>query len=107
MMSLHAPAKAPHRLRHLCSGVSALAPGQGASATLLRTAVYSVYPLIAQTPFKDFGADEADPSVMTERDVQKLAKRAEKEEMAQRAAFAAFQVRMPRVQSQGYEVRFG
>ena len=48
-----------------------------------------------QTSFHDFGNDAADPSVMTERDVQKLAKRAEKDEKAQRAAFAAFQVRMP------------
>ena len=47
---------------------------------------------LIQTPFDEFGADAADPSVMTERDAVKLAKRAEKEEKAQRAAFAAHQV---------------
>ena len=47
---------------------------------------------LIQTPFDEFGADAADPSVMTERDVAKLAKRAEKDEKAQRAAFAVYQV---------------
>lgn len=47
---------------------------------------------LIQTPFDEFGADAADPSVMTERDAVKLAKRAEKEEKVQRAAFAAHQV---------------
>ena len=47
---------------------------------------------LIQTPFDEFGADTADPSVMTERDAVKLAKRAEKEEKLQRAAFEAHQV---------------
>lgn len=51
---------------------------------------------LIQTPFDEFGADAADPSVMTERDAVKLAKRAEKEERAQRSAFAAHQVRVER-----------
>ena len=49
---------------------------------------------LIQTPFDEFGADAADPSVMTERDAVKLAKRAEKEEKNQRAAFAAHQAQV-------------
>lgn len=45
-----------------------------------------------QTPFSEFGSDAADPSVATERDFAKLRRREEKEEKAQRAAFAEYQV---------------
>lgn len=47
---------------------------------------------LIQTPFNEFGADAADPSVATERDFAKIRAREEKEEKAQRAAFAKFQV---------------
>ncbi len=48
--------------------------------------------LCLQTPFSEFGSDAADPSVATERDFAKLRRREEKEERAQRAAFAEYQV---------------
>mmetsp|Transcript_19452 Transcript_19452/g.58771 ORF Transcript_19452/g.58771 Transcript_19452/m.58771 type:complete len:828 (+) Transcript_19452:417-2900(+) len=46
---------------------------------------------LIQTPFSEFGSDAADPSVATERDFAKLRRREEKEEKAQRAAFAEYQ----------------
>ncbi len=47
---------------------------------------------LIQTPFSEFGSDAADPSVATERDFAKIRAREEKEERAQRTAFAKFQV---------------